>query len=127
MTFLVTTGNSIWNLQYIFNHQPEPRFEIAMNINLAFLGSKLSNLFRFQNFNLSSITVFRNGFPFAGTLLASDNDKNLYWNSLEALAFSHHGHGIPFTQFANHYFMVIDLTSTQQALHDFLYPELTIT
>ena len=44
---------------------------------------------------------------------------------MDALAFGHHGHGIRFADYANRFVMVFDLTSTQQASHDFLYPELT--
>ena len=36
-----------------------------------------------------------------------------------------HGHGVPFSDFPNHYVLVFDLTSTKQASHDYLYPELT--
>ena len=46
-------------------------------------------------------------------------------NSLEALAFTSHGHGIPIDDFPDHYVLVFDLTSTQQASHDYLYPGLT--
>ena len=35
------------------------------------------------------------------------------------------GRGIPLSDFANHFIMVFDLTSTQEATHDFIHPELT--
>ena len=44
---------------------------------------------------------------------------------MDALAFGHHGHGIPFADYANLFLMMFNLTSTQQASHDFFYPELT--
>ena len=96
-----------------------------MATNEAFLGAKRVNPFHFQKFNLNSITVYRNGYPVAGTPLQTENDKKLYLNSLEALAFGQHGHGVPYNDYANHYILVFDLTSTQQASHDYLYPELT--
>ena len=96
-----------------------------MATNEAFLGAKRVKPFHFQIFNLNSITVYRNGYPVAGTPLQTENDKKLYLNSLEALAFGQHGHGIPYNDYANHYILVFDLTSTQQASHDYLYPELT--
>ena len=89
------------------------------------MGAKRTNPFHYQKFGLNSITVYRNGYPIAGTPLESENDKKIYLNSLEALAFEQHGHGIPFADYSNHYLMVFDLTSTQQASHDYLHPELT--
>ena len=79
----------------------------------------------FRNFDLDSITVLQNGYPIAGTPLQTDNDKQLYLNSLEALAFSSHERGNPIDDFPDHYVLVFDLTSTQHASHVYLYPELT--
>ena len=124
-TFLVSTGSKSWNHEDIFNREPIRRFALAMTTNKAFLGSKDANPFHFQKFNLESITVYRNGYPIAATPLQTDDDKKLYLNSLEALAFESHGHGVPFSDFTDHYVLVFDLTSTQQASHDYLYPELT--
>ena len=124
-SFLMPQNSNSWNQENIFNGEPIRRFAIAMTSNRAFLGGKTLNPFHFQKFNLATITVYRNGYPVAGTPLQTDDDKKLYLNSLEALAFGHHGHGIPFSKFTDHYFMVFDMTSTQQASHDYLYPELT--
>ena len=57
--------------------------------------------------------------------MATDDIKRVYLATIDALAFGHHVHGIPFADYSNHLVMVFDLTSTQQASHDFLYPELT--
>ena len=46
---------------------------------------------------------------------------------MSALAYIENGHGTHLSEFANHYIMVFDLTSTQEATHDFLHPELTIS
>ena len=35
------------------------------------------------------------------------------------------GQGITLSDFAHHFIMVFDLTSTQEATHDFIHPELT--
>ena len=53
------------------------------------------------------------------------HNKRSYFNSLGSLAYIENGHGIPLNEFVNHYVMVFDLTSTQEASHDFLHPELT--
>lgn len=124
-TFNVSRGMKSWNHEDIFNREPIRRFALAMTTNSSFLGAKKENPFHFRKFDLDSITVLRNGYPIAGTPLQTDNDKKLYLNSLEALAFTSHGHGIPIDDFPDHYVLVFDLTSTQQASHDYLYPELT--
>ena len=49
----------------------------------------------------------------------------LYYNSMSALVYVENGHGIPLSEFANHYIMIFDLTSTQEATHEFIHPELT--
>ena len=42
-----------------------------------------------------------------------------------ALAFIENGHVISTADFPRHYIIVFDLTSTQEATHDFSHPELT--
>ena len=52
--------------------------------------------------------------------------KRLYYNTLEALDFVfNNSHGISLADYHNHN-MAFDLTSTQEASHDFVHPELTI-
>ena len=69
--------------------------------------------------------MFRNGFTTAGTPMSTIDNKRLYYNSMSALAYVENGHGIPLSEFSNHFIMVFDLTSTQEATHDFIHPELT--
>ena len=45
---------------------------------------------------------------------------------MEALDFVfNNGRGISLANYCNHYIMAFDLTSTQEASHDFFHPELT--
>ena len=44
---------------------------------------------------------------------------------MSAIAYVENGHGISLTDFPEHYIMVFGLTSTQEATHDFIHPELT--
>ena len=57
--------------------------------------------------------------------MSTTDNKRLYYNSMSALAYVENGHGIPLNEFANHFIMVFELTSTQEAAHDFVHPELT--
>ena len=124
-TFLISQNSQSWDQENVFSGQPIRRFILAMSTNEGFVGAKTVNPFHYQKFGLRSITVLRNGHPIAGTPLETETDKKLYLNSLGALAFHEHGHGISYEEYANHYLMVFDLTSTQQASHDYLHPELT--
>ena len=89
------------------------------------LDSKLTNPFQYQKHGLSEVTAYRNGYPIARTPISTDDEKRVYMTTMVSLAFGYPGHGIPFTRYTNHFVLVFDHTSTQQASHDFFYPELT--
>ena len=57
--------------------------------------------------------------------MSTTDNKRLYYNSMNALAYVENGHGITLNEFANHFIMVFELTSTQETTHDFVHPELT--
>ena len=61
----------------------------------------------------------------AGSPMSTTDNKRLYYNSMSAISYVENGHGIPLSEFANHYIMVFDLNITQEATHDFIHPELT--
>ena len=89
------------------------------------MGTETENPFHFREFDLKSVNVFRNDYPITGTPLLTDDNKNIYMNSIEALAFRSHGHGVPVDECSKNNVLVFNLTSTQQASHDYLYRELT--
>ena len=63
--------------------------------------------------------------PVADSPISTNDDKRFYFNTISDLAYIDNGHGISFTDYPNHFIMVFDLTSTQQASHDFIHLELT--
>ena len=70
--------------------------------------------------------MYRNGLPIAGTPISTSDNKRIYYNTLEALDFVlNNGHGISLLKYDNHYNMAFDLTSTQEASHAFIHPELS--
>ena len=90
------------------------------------LGSNRTTPFHYQNFGLSQIVIYRNGLSIVGTPITTNFEKRLYFNTLEALDFlDRGGHGISLSDYQNHFVMVFDLTSTQEASHDFIHPEPT--
>ena len=63
--------------------------------------------------------------PVADSPISTNDDKRLFFNTISDLAYNDNGHGIGLTDYPNHSIMVFDLTSTQQASHNFILPELT--
>lgn len=124
-TFIIPAGQNGWKHEDIFTKEPIRRIAIAMNTNTAVAGTNDQNPYYYQKFGLRSITIYRNGIPIAGTPLSTVDNNRLYFKSLSALSFTDQGHGISLADYPNHFVMVFDLTSTQEAAHDFIYPELT--
>ena len=124
--FLATTGVQSWRQEDVFAKEPVRRMILAMSSNTAYLGSNRTNPFHYQKFQLNAIIVYRNGLPIAGTPVSTTDNKRIYYNTLEALDFVFNkSHGISLANYHNNYIMAIDLTSTQEASHDFIHPELT--
>ena len=85
-----------------------------------------SNPFHYQNVQLNKIIVYRNGLPIAGILVSMTDNKRKYYNTMEALDFVfNNSHGTNLANYHNHYIKPFDLTSFQDASHDFIHTELT--
>ena len=61
----------------------------------------------------------------ADSPISTNDKKRLYFNTISDFAYIDNGHGISLSDYPKHFIMVFDLTSTQQASHDFIHPELT--
>ena len=100
--------------------------KIAMAKNQAYLGTNRTNPFHYQKFKLSQSVVYSNGQPIVGIPVSTTFNHCIYFNPLEALDFLHKGgHGKTLENYPNHFILAFDLTSTQEASHDFIHPELT--
>ena len=124
-TFLASAGLQSWKQEDVFGREPIRRLAICLNTNEAFLGSKLLNPFHYRKFNLEQICIYRNGLPVADSPISTDDSKRVYFNTMSDLAYIDNGHGISLEDYPNHFIMFFDLTSTQQASHDFIHPEIT--
>ena len=124
-TFLASAGLQSWKQEDVFGREPIRRLAICLNTNEAFLESKLLNPFHYRKFNLEQICIYRNGLPVADSPISTDDSKRVYFNTMSDLAYIDIGHEISLEDYPNHFIMVFDLTSTQQASHDFIHPELT--
>ena len=125
-TFLATIGQRSWKHKDIFTKEPIRGVIVVLCVGTAFIGANSAYPFHCQKFSSRETTIYRNGFASAGTPMSTTDNKRLYYNSMSALAYVENGHGIPLSEFARHYILVFDLTSTQEVTHDFTHPELTI-
>ena len=93
-----------------------------MNTNSAFTGSYTENPFRYQQFDLRQNRILSGGQPIA-TFDAADNCR-LYVTTMKAMNFQDDIPSIPIDNFKDHYVLVSDLTSMQDATEKCHYPEL---
>ena len=93
-----------------------------MNTNTAFTGSYTENPFWYQQFELRQIRILRGGQPIVD-FDAADNYR-LYVTTMKAMNFQDDIPSIPIDKFKDHYVLVFDLTSMQDATENCLYPEL---
>ena len=95
---------------------------MAMNTNSAFTGSYSENPFWYQQFEFWQIRTLRGGQPIVD-FDAADN-CSLYVTTMKALNFQDDIPSTPIDNFKDHYVLVFDLTSMQDATENFHYPVL---
>ena len=117
-TFIIPSSQNQFIQENIFNNAPIRRIAKAMNTNSAFT----ENPFRYQQFDLRQISIHRGGQPIVD-YDTSDNCR-LYVTTMKALNFQDDISSIPFDNFQDHYVLVFDLTSMQDATEHCHYPEL---
>ena len=62
---------------------------------------------------------------FFGTIISTTGDHRINFNTLETLDFlDKSGHGLILDNYPSHFFLAFDITSLQEASHDFIHPEL---
>ena len=121
-TFIIPARQNQFIPENIFNNAPIRRVAIAMNTNSAFTGSFTENPFWYQQFDLRQIRILRGGQPIVDFDTA-DNCR-LYVTTMKALNFQDDIPSIPIDDFKDHYVLVFDLTSMQDATENCHYPEL---
>ena len=93
-----------------------------MNTNSGFTGSFTENSSWYQQFDLGKIRKLRGGQPIVDFETA-DNCR-LYVTTMKAMSFEDDIAPIPIDDFKDHYVLVFDLTSMQDATENCHYPEL---
>ena len=93
-----------------------------MNKNFAFTGSYTENPFWHQQFDLRQIRILIGGQPIVD-FDAADNCR-LYVTTMKAMNFQDDISSIRIDNFKDHFVLVFDLTSMQDATENCYYPEL---
>ena len=121
--FVISARQNQFIQENIFNNAPIRRIAIAMNSNSAFTGFFAQKPFWYQKFILRNIRILRGGQP----IVHQDTTDNcrLYVTTMKAMNFQDDIPSIPVDNFKDHYVLVIDLTSMQDATEHCDYPELT--
>ena len=121
-TFIIPSSQNQFIQENIFNNAPFRRIAIAMNTNSACSGSFTENPFWYQQFDLRQIRTLKGGTPIV-YYDTSDNCR-LYVTTMKAVNFQDNTPSIPIDDFQDHYVLLFDLTSMQDATEDCHYPEL---
>ena len=121
-TFIIPARQNQFIQENIFNNAPIRRVAIAMNTNSAFIGSFTEKPFWYQQFDLRQIRILRGGQPIVDFDTA-DNCR-LYATNMKAMNFQDDFPSKPIDHFKDHYVLVFDLTSMQDATENIHYPEL---
>ena len=121
-TFIIPARQNQFIQEDIFNNAPIRRIAIAMNSNRAFTGSFAEHPFWYQQFDLRDNRILRGG----QSIVHHDTTDNcrLYVTQMKAMNFQDDIPSIPVDKFKDHYVIVFDLTSIQDATEHCHYPEL---
>ena len=120
-TFIIPARQNQFIQENVFNNAPVRRVAIAMNKKSAFTGFCTENPLWYQKFDLRQIRILRGGQPIVDFDTA-DNCR-LYVTTMKAMNFQDDIPAIPIDGFKDHYVLVFDLTSMQDATENCHYPE----
>ena len=112
-TLIIPARQNQFIQENIFNNAPFRPIANAMNTNSAFTRSYIENPFWYQQFDLKQIGILRRRQPIVD-FDAVDNFC-LYVSAMKAMNFQDDIPSIPIDKFKDHYVLVYDLTSMQDA------------
>ena len=121
-TFIIPARQNQFLQEIIFNNSPVRRIAIAMNTNSGFSGYYTENPFWYQQLDLRQIRILRGGQPIVH-FEAADNCR-LHVTLMKAMNFQDDIPSIPIDNFKDHYVLLFDFTSMQDATENCHYPEL---
>ncbi len=131
-SFIITNDINLFEQDDIFNCVAIRRMVILLNVNTHVTGDARENPFYFRKFDLSNITITREGAevgltPYKlGTGKYEYDNLRLYNDTIEALGVQVNGNGIPFDDFiTDHFTPVFALTADLNVKDGTSRPELT--
>ena len=121
-TFIIPARQNQFIQDNIFSNATIRRVAIAKKTNSASTGSFTENPFWYQLFDLGQIRILRGGQPIVDFDTA--DYCRFYVTTMKAMNFQVDIPSIPIDDFKEHYVLVFDLTSMQDAIENCHYPEL---
>ena len=121
-TFIILATQYQFVRENNFNNAPVRRIAIATNTNTTVTGFYTKNPFWYQQVDVRQIRILRVGQPIVD-FDAADNCR-LSLTTMKAMNFQDDIPSIPIDTFKDHYVLVFDSTSMQDATENCLYPEL---
>ena len=122
-TFIIPSRQNQFIQEDVFNNAPIRRIAVAMNTNSAVAGSFYENPFNYQQFHLRELRIIRGGRAIIS--LDTTSPCRPYVTTMKAMQFNEDFPALPMEHFQNHYILVFDLTSLQDAAEHLHYPELS--
>ena len=122
-TFIIPSGQNQFIQENVFNNAPIRRIAIAMNTNSAFTGHFQENPFHYRKFGLRELRIVRGGRALVS--IDTTNNCRAYVTTMKAMNFNEEIPALPNDFFTDHYVLVFDLTSLQDAGENVHYPELS--
>ena len=120
-TFIIPARQNQFIQENTFNNAPIRLNAFAMNTNSAFTGPSTEDPIWYQQFDLRQIRILRGGQPIVDSDTA-DNGR-LYVTTMKAMSFQDDIPSIPIDDFKDHYVLVFDLNSMQDATENCQYLE----
>ena len=96
---------------------------VAMNTNSAVAGSFYENPFNYQQFHMRELRIIRGGRAIIS--LDTTSPCHPYVTTTKAMQFNKGFPALFIENFQNHYILVFDMTSLQDAAEQLYYPELS--
>ena len=121
-TFILPAGQNQFIQENIFNNALIRRVLIARNTNSAFTGSFTENPFWYQHFDLRQTRILRWGQPTVNFDTADNCRPDV--TTMKAMNFQDYISSMPIDDFKDHYVLVFDLTSMQDAIETSHYPQI---
>ena len=119
VTFSIPTGLNQFIREKFFKNAPVNRIAVTMSTNSAFTGSYPANPIWYQQFVLTQFRKLR-GCQLIVNFDAADNCPS-FVTTKKAIIFQDGFPSIPVDNFKDHYVLVFDLTSMQDAKANFSY------